>query len=62
MSEYPSPNADPLGRSIVPQTDSHNGLKPSEPENAADLYRLLKDYPKLDLEAVGLGGADPNKL
>ncbi|CAI5956691.1 unnamed protein product [Closterium sp. NIES-64] len=32
-----------------------------EPENAPDLFRLLRNYPELDLGAVGLAGIDVKK-
>lgn len=31
------------------------------PENAQDLHALLRNYPDLDLSAVGLRGVDPQK-
>ena len=53
--------ADPLGRTLGRLVEGNDGAEYAEPENARDLFELLKDYPSLNLDAVGLKGVDPNK-
>ena len=53
--------ADPLGRTLGRLVEGNDGAEYAEPENARDLFELLKDYPSLNLEAVGLKGVDPDK-
>lgn len=52
---------DPLGRTLGRLVEGDAGVEYSEPENAKDLAEFLKDFPTLNLEAVGLKGVDPNK-
>lgn len=52
---------DPLGRGLGRLVEGNDGAEYAEPENAKDLFELLKDYPSLNLDAVGLTGVDPNK-
>lgn len=52
---------DPLGRTLGPLVKGNDSVEYSEPENAKDLFRLLENYPTLNLEAVDLKGVDPNK-
>lgn len=53
--------ADPLGRTLGRLVEGNDGAEYAEPENAKDLFELLKNYPSLNLDAVGLKGVDPNK-
>jgi hypothetical protein len=53
--------ADPWGRGLGRLVEGNDGAEYAEPENAKDLFELLKDYPSLNLDAVGLTGVDPNK-
>lgn len=53
--------ADPLGRGLGRLVEGNDGAEYAEPENAKDLFELLKNYPSLNLDAVGLTGVDPNK-
>lgn len=53
--------ADPLGRTLGRLVEGNDGAEYSAPETAKDLFELLKNYPALNLDAVGLKGVDPNK-
>jgi 2-oxoglutarate dehydrogenase E1 component len=52
---------DPLGRTLGPLVEGNDSVEYSEPVNAKDLFELLKNYPTLNLEAVGLKGVDPDR-
>ncbi len=41
--------------------EGNDSVEYSEPVNAKDLFELLKNYPTLNLEAVGLKGVDPDR-
>ncbi|GAQ84781.1 2-oxoglutarate dehydrogenase E1 component [Klebsormidium nitens] len=49
---------DPLGRTLGPLTEGDGDANIGKPVNAEDLHRLMKNYPRLDLSAVGLKGVD----
>ncbi|GBG61859.1 hypothetical protein CBR_g23812 [Chara braunii] len=52
---------DPLGRTLGPLFEFNEKNRPSEPQEATDLFKLLRNYPELDFSAIGLEGVDPKK-